>query len=147
MHRTPEDDSARDAPAPHYPPRLLARTRGARIAWMALGWCAMLVGFIGVFLPVLPTTPFVLLAAPCFARGSPRFYFWLCSHRLFGPLLRDWQQHRSIPLRAKCLAIGMMWISMSVSAYLFHERQAILFTLLALTAILTITLASIPTRR
>lgn len=133
--------------APTYPPRLLARSRGARIAWMVLGWLALLAGAIGIFLPVLPTTPFVLLAAACFARGSARFYFWLCSHRVFGPLVRDWQTHRSIPRRAKQLAIGMMWISMAISTWLFRERIGIVLTLLATALILTLILARIPTRR
>ncbi|HVL08431.1 MAG TPA: YbaN family protein [Burkholderiaceae bacterium] len=140
-----EPDHATLAPA--YPRRLLARSRGARIAWMVLGWLALLAGAIGVFLPVLPTTPFVLLAAACFARGSPRFYFWLSSHRVFGPLLRDWQTHRSIPRRAKQLAIGMMWTSMAISGWLFRERIGIVLTLLATALILTVMLARIPTRR
>lgn len=143
---TPAEPDPR-ALATIYPQRLLARSRGARIAWMVLGWLALLAGMIGIFLPVLPTTPFVLLAAACFARGSPRFYFWLCSHRLFGPVLRDWQMHRSIPRRAKRLAIGMMWVSMTISVWLFRERTGIVLVLLLTTLLLTAMLARIPSRR
>lgn len=60
---------------------------------------------LGVILPVLPTTPFLLVAAACFARSSPRFYHWLLANRVFGPLIREWREHRSIPLRAKVMAV------------------------------------------
>ncbi len=63
---------------------------------------------LGVLLPVLPTTPFLLIAAACFARSSPRFYDWLLANRIFGPLIRDWREHRSIPLRAKVLAVVLI---------------------------------------
>lgn len=63
---------------------------------------------LGVVLPVLPTTPFLLVAAACFARSSPRFYDWLLGNRIFGPLIREWREHRSIPKRAKAIAIAMI---------------------------------------
>ena len=58
----------------------------------------------GVVLPLLPATPFVLLSAYCFARSSPRLHGWLLAHKLFGPLIRNWEQHRAISPRAKLLA-------------------------------------------
>ncbi len=63
---------------------------------------------LGVVLPVLPTTPFLLVAAACFARSSPRFYEWLLSNRVFGPLIRDWREYGCIPLRAKLLAVVLI---------------------------------------
>jgi uncharacterized membrane protein YbaN (DUF454 family) len=78
-------------------------------------WLLLVTGFafvglavLGVVLPVLPTTPFLLVAAACFARSSPRFYGWLLSNRIFGPLIRNWRETRSIPLRAKITAIAMI---------------------------------------
>ena len=73
-------------------------------------------------LPVLPTTPFVLLAAACFARSSKRFHDWLLGHRSFGPLVREWQEHRSIPYRTKLTAIVLMALSLGASIVFFVPR-------------------------
>ena len=62
-----------------------------RYLLMAVGWVSVVLGVIGIFLPVLPTTPFLLLAAACFARSSPRFYQWLINHRQLGPWIRDYR--------------------------------------------------------
>lgn len=75
---------------------------------MLAGGTSLLLGFVGIFLPLLPTTPFVLLAAFCFSRGSPRVEAWLLQHPRFGPVVRDWRSDRVIPLRAKQLATLMM---------------------------------------
>lgn len=83
-----------------------------RWALFFLGWLFTGLGMIGVFLPLLPTTPFLLLALWCFARSSRRFHSWLLNHSRFGPLLRDWEQHRVIPLRAKLVAVTSMGAAM-----------------------------------
>lgn len=76
--------------------------------WLAAGWLSLVAGFIGIFLPLLPTVPFVLLAAFCFSRGSARCERWLLAHPRFGPLIRDWRENHAVPLRAKQLATVMM---------------------------------------
>ena len=86
----------------------MPRPHWQRLLWMLAGGASLLLGFIGIFLPLLPTTPFVLLAAFCFARGSPRIEAWLLRHPRFGPMVRDWRSDRVIPLRAKQLATLMM---------------------------------------
>ncbi len=68
----------------------------------------MLLGLIGVLLPVLPTTPFVLLAAFAFSNGSPRMRNWLVSHAVFGPLIADWEAHGAIARPIKRLSCGVM---------------------------------------
>lgn len=79
-----------------------------RHLWTGLGWLFVALGAAGVVLPLLPTTPFVLLAAWCFAKSSPRLHAWLLGHRVFGPLIVNWQQHGAIPRRAKWAAIISM---------------------------------------
>ena len=76
------------------------------------GALAVLLGVLGIFLPLLPTTPFLLLASWCFARGSDRLHHWLLSHRVFGEYLRNFEAGRGIPLKAKIVATLMLWGSL-----------------------------------
>lgn len=87
-----------------------------RLPWLLGGGLSLLLGVIGIFLPLLPTTPFVLLAAFCFARGSVRYEAWLVAHPRFGPMIRQWRTSRAVPLRAKQAAWTMMAISSIISA-------------------------------
>ncbi|MFM5422411.1 YbaN family protein [Aeromonas veronii] len=82
---------------------------------MALGWLAFATGIVGIVLPLLPTTPFMLLAAALFARSSPRFHRWLLTHRWFGPPIVDWQQYRGIRRQARRRAIIFILLTFSVS--------------------------------
>ncbi len=75
---------------------------------MALGGLSVALGAIGAFLPIMPTVPFLILAAACFARGSPRVERWMLDHPRFGPPIRDWRARGAIPLRAKLFAVGGM---------------------------------------
>ncbi|SOY53528.1 conserved hypothetical protein, DUF454; putative membrane component [Cupriavidus taiwanensis] len=122
------------------------RQRVLRAVWVALGGLCLLLGVIGIFLPVLPTTPFVLLAAACFARGSRRFHEWLLGHPRFGPLVSDWQRHRSIPFKAKCLALSMMWASMGTTAWLLRGRPLVSAALLACAVGVSVWMVRLPTR-
>ncbi|MDZ7778683.1 MAG: YbaN family protein [Gemmatimonadota bacterium] len=79
-------------------------TRTTRWAWIAGGWAALGLGIVGAFLPVIPTTPLVLVAAWCFSKGSKRLHTRLLEHPRFGPMIRDWERHHVIRLRAKILA-------------------------------------------
>ena len=76
--------------------------------YFILGWLFFCVGLLGVFLPVLPTTPLMLLALWCFSRSSKRFHDWLYTHKLFGPPLQQWCEYRVIPLVAKYVAVVFM---------------------------------------
>ena len=86
------------------------------LLWTA-GTVALLLGILGVFLPVLPTTPFILLAAACYAKASERFHRRLLAHRSFGPIIREWEEYRSMPLRTKKFAVGLMSLSVAVSIW------------------------------
>lgn len=125
---------------------LTRREHAVRAFWVTCGAVSLALGIVGIFLPLLPTTPFVLLAAACFARGSERFHHWLVTHERFGPLVRDWQAHRSIPLRAKCLALSMMWTSMGTTAWLMRARPIASITLIAIALAVTVWMVRLPTR-
>lgn len=76
--------------------------------WAALGVVCVLLGLIGVVLPILPTTPFMILAAFAFGKGSPRLRIWLENHAVFGPPIREWENHGSIAPKYKRIAVSMM---------------------------------------
>ena len=105
-------------------PSPTAREHGSpvvRAFFLVAGVAALGLGIAGIFLPVLPTTPLVILAAGCFARSYRPFHEWLLAHRTFGPVLREWQEHRAIPWRTKITAIAMMAAAMTASIVLFVE--------------------------
>lgn len=89
-----------------------------RAVYLVAGWACVALGLIGVVLPVLPTTPFMILAAFLFAKGSPRARAWLVDHPRFGRHIRDWEDHGTISARAKKLAIGAMAAVFAVSLLL-----------------------------
>lgn len=91
--------------------------RRAALRWVLfiVGWLCVVLGAIGVVLPVLPTTPFLLLAAACFDRSSPRFHRWLLSTKLFGPLIENWQQERLIEKRSKWVALIVVAVTFTSS--------------------------------
>lgn len=86
-----------------------------RIVWIATGTVSVGLGVAGLVLPLLPTTPFVILAAWCFARSSPRLRQKLVEHPLLGPSLRNWEQERAIARRAKVLASVLMALLLALS--------------------------------
>ena len=79
-----------------------------RHAYMILGWLMVIIGAIGVVLPLLPTTPFLLVAAGCFARSSPRLEAWLVGHRRFGPPVAAWRERGAIPRSGKLMSSAGM---------------------------------------
>ena len=85
-----------------------------RLAWLVLAYVSLALGVIGIFVPGLPTTQFVLLSAYAAARGSRRLHAWLLAHRQFGPMIRDWQATGAVSRRAKRAATAMMALSAAV---------------------------------
>lgn len=105
------------------------RNPAVRYSLLAIGWLSVALGVVGIFLPVLPTTPFLLLAAACFMRSSKRFYLWLVNHPQLGPWVVDYLSGQGIPLKGKVYAIGLMWLSIGISSYLVPLFWARLFML------------------
>jgi len=113
------------------------RSAVRRILWVVLGSLCLLIAAIGVFVPVLPTTPLLLLTAACYVRGSQRFHHWLLSNRLFGGYLRDYAEGRGVPTRTKAISLVMLWgvILWSVlRVEHIHIRFALLLVALAVSA-------------
>lgn len=108
-------------PADPAAPRRPELHPSATVRWLlvAVGVVATLLGIVGAFVPVLPTTPFLLVAAACFARASPKLDRMLTGSATFGPTILEWRRHRSIPWRTKLVAIGLMSVMIAVSAVLF----------------------------
>lgn len=99
------------------PPRY-ARSRLARGLLLAAGGLSVALGLLGVVLPVLPTTPFLLLAAACFLRSSERMYRWLHENRLFGEYLRRYRSGEGLPLASKVTTLAILWATLALSALL-----------------------------
>lgn len=96
-----------------------ARNGAHRLLWIALGTLCLLLAVLGALLPLLPATPFVIAAAACFARSSPRIHAKLLSNKTFGPMIRDWETRRCMPRRAKVVAIAMMSLMGGISVVFF----------------------------
>ncbi len=103
-----------------------------RYSLLVLGWLSLGLGLIGVLVPLLPTTPFLLLAAACFLRSSQRLYDWLLAEPHFGPYLRHYLQGRGIPLHAKALAISMITLSLGFAIWVPLSGRIWLQLMLAL---------------
>lgn len=88
-------------------------------AYFIVGTLALILGIIGAFLPVLPTTPLILLAAGCYLRSSKRFYEWLISNDKYGKTIEDYHTGRGITKNTKIRAIGLMWLMITISVYFF----------------------------
>jgi uncharacterized membrane protein YbaN (DUF454 family) len=117
-----------------------------RLVFAFLGATFLVVGVVGIFLPLLPTTPFLLLAAACFARASRRLHHWLLNHVVLGPVVLEWREHRAIPLRVKRAALLFMAASMTVSMIFFFTDWRARLALAVLAVVLFLILWRIPSR-
>lgn len=107
-----------------------------RTILIIIGWLAVVLATLGVVLPLLPTTPFLLLAAWCFARSSPRFHHWLLYRSWFGSYIRHWQQHRALPPGTKLRALIFIVLTFAVSLYLVNILWVRLLLLMMMCALL-----------
>lgn len=120
--------------------------RWQRILLIIVGFISLLLGIIGALLPVMPTTPFIILAAACFARSSERFHQMLLRNRIFGPLLVEWETHRSIPYRTKLIALAMLTVTLGSSVVLFVRPLQLQLAVAAVGVLIGIWLYRIPSR-
>ncbi len=110
----------------------------ARAILVVVGTVSLALGIAGVFLPLLPTTPFILLAAACYARSSRRFYDWLVTNRLFGRYVSNYLELRGIPAKVKVVVLLALWITIGCSAAFAVDalwaRALLLFVAIAVSA-------------
>lgn len=118
-----------------------------KVLFISFGFICTALGVLGIFLPLLPTVPLLLLAAACFARGSERCYSWLLEHRHLGPMLQGYLDGKGIPRRAKVSALGLIWLTIPVSVVfvITHPWGKALLLLVGLGV--TVYLVRLPIRR
>jgi uncharacterized membrane protein YbaN (DUF454 family) len=138
MHGSPEEKPDRGG-----------KGAASRSSWLlaGAGWLCTVLGVAGIFLPLVPTVPLLLLAAACFARSSPRWHAWLIDHPRLGPLVADYLDGGCIPLRAKVMAIAMVWLSVSVSLFLAVPPSWVRGVVLCAVIGVTLYLLRLPTCR
>lgn len=103
-----------------------------RYVWLTIGWVSVVLGVAGIPLPLLPTTPFLLLAAFSFAKSSPRFHAWLLDHPKLGPQIKDWHDRRAIRPRAKLAAMAALIASFGISLALGFDSRILAVQAVAL---------------
>ena len=124
------------------------RTQRGRLAsafWVTLGTISLALGIIGIFLPLIPYTPFFLLTAACYCRGSEKLHTWLLENKMIGPSIKDWEEHRGVRKRAKIISILSLWMMISISIYLFRDIIALQLLLLVVAISVTVFLLSLKT--
>jgi len=123
-------------------------SKAAKWLLVVAGSFFVALGIVGIFLPVLPTTPFLLLAAACFARSSERFYRWLINNRWFGAYVRDYREGRGIPAKVKVFTVVLLWVVILLSAAFAVSNLVVRVILIAVAAAVTVHIVLIkPSKR
>lgn len=107
----------------------------------------LIIGIIGIIIPILPTTPFLLLAAACYAKGSKKFYNWLINNKWFGEYIKNYRERRGIPLSVKIISITILWITIAFSIFIFVSNLLIQIILIVIALGVTIHLLTIKTKK
>ena len=106
-----------------------------RIFLIIVGSVSLVLGILGMFLPLLPTTPFLLLSAAVWVKASPALYQWLLNHKVFGEYIRNFREHRAIPLRVKIISVSLVWLTIGYCIFAVVDEwwwTQVLMTLLAI---------------
>ena len=106
-----------------------------RIFLIIVGCVSLVLGILGMFLPLLPTTPFLLLSAAAWVKASPALYQWLLNHKVFGEYIRNFREHHAIPLRAKIVSVSLVWLTIGYCIFAVVDEwwwAQVLMTLLAI---------------
>lgn len=106
-----------------------------RIFLIVIGTISLGLGVLGIFLPMLPTTPFLLLSAAVWLKASPRLYHWLLNHKVLGEYIRNYREHRAIPLRVKIVSVSLVWLTIGYCIFAVVDEWWWAQLLMALLAI------------
>jgi uncharacterized membrane protein YbaN (DUF454 family) len=123
------------------------RTKAKKTLLIAAGTLCAGLGIIGIFVPILPTTPFLLLAAACYMRSSERFYRWLINNRIFGAYVRNYIEGRGMPIRIKVFTILLLWLTIGLSITFAVQNLVIRIILICIAVGVTVHIALIRKRR
>jgi len=104
---------------------------------ISLGFISLGLGVLGIILPLLPTTPFMLLSAFCFYKSSQRLHFWLLNHRVFGKFIRNYKENRAIESKTKWFTLIILWSTIGFSTYLFWRTVYIPILLIVVASLVS----------
>lgn len=93
-----------------------------KVFWLVVGVICVVLGAVGIVLPILPTTPFLLAAAACFCKSSTRMYNWLLNNKWFGEYIRNYKEGRGLPVKTKITALTVLWITIGISVVFLLNR-------------------------
>ena len=113
---------------------------------VASGTFFLVLGIIGIFIPLLPTTPFLLLAAACYIRGSKKFYNWLIKNKWFGKYIKNYQEGRGVPLKVKIISIVVLWLTIIFSTIIIVSNIIIQIILFVIAISVTLHIITIKTQ-
>ena len=123
----------------------MSMKRAKQAVYLIIGTLALVLGALGIFLPVLPTTPFVILAAACYLRSSKRMHAWILRSELFGETIENYQAGRGLKRATKIRAVVLMWATISISAFFFVDQLIFRGAMFLVAAGVTIYLLRLPT--
>ena len=118
-----------------------------RSLYIFIGTLFLVIGFIGVVIPVLPTTPFLLLAAACYVRGSERIHRWMINNRIFGEFIKNYMEGKGIKLRQKVFTLTFLWLTITFSVFYLIENFVIRILLFIIVIVVSVHILTLPSAR
>lgn len=116
-----------------------------KVLFIAMGTFSLVLGFVGIILPILPTTPFLLLSAACYYKGSERMHHWMLNNKWFGAYIKNYKEGKGIPLKTKIFTLALLWIAICYSAVFILNVLIFQIILFGIAIGVTIHVITLPT--
>jgi uncharacterized membrane protein YbaN (DUF454 family) len=129
------------------PSRVASKNKFVRSLFFVAGTITLVLGAVGIVLPILPTTPFLLLSLACYLRSSERMTHWMLNNKYFGTYIQNYKEGKGIPMKTKLFAISVLWITISISAFVLVPILVVQIILLVVAIGVTVHLVRLPTYR